>query len=353
MSSKCLVSVIMPVYNGERYVSQAVKSILGQTYSNFELIVVNDGSTDKTEKILSSFPQIIYVKQNNQGIACSLNIGINRSKGKYIVRLDADDICFPNRIEKQVNFLERNPDIDLVGSSATIIDSGDRRWGIQRMPGSDTEIRWASLFKSPFIHPSVTIRREIAEEFTDLYDPNFVPTEDYELWIRVLKNHKAANISEPLLYYRVHSKGATATANEKIKENSKIISINAFKNFLSQALNIFSPLELNQVQELLFSGTRGYKSFGEKRTQLINNYLSIWDLFMKEYSIIPEQKQRIQDQVIIKVCQLTFYPPQAKESNEIIGKLNRLDKNWPFIFLRSLPYASQAFIRERLIWKRI
>jgi glycosyltransferase involved in cell wall biosynthesis len=339
----------MPVYNCEKYISQAIESIIRQTKIDVEVIIVNDGSTDQTERICRNYANIKIISQNNQGVANAINNGIFAASGKYIARLDADDISYPNRFEKQVNYLELNPNIDLIGSGATVIDTNNRKWGLQKMPETDAEIRWIGLFKSPFIHPSVMFRRKIIENKSVLYDPSCVPSEDYDFWIRILHTHSATNLNEPTIYYRIHSKGITGTNKRAMLEKSNMISINAFKKFLPQAEQSFSSSELNRIRALIISGTRDYASFGSDRTKLILDYISIWEMFRNSYSLPEKEAAVIRDQVIVKTCQMTFFPSVAQNSRDIISKLNYMDRKWPLIFFNSLPYAARALMRERML----
>jgi glycosyltransferase involved in cell wall biosynthesis len=341
----------MPVFNGERYIAQSVESILNQSYKNIELIVVNDGSIDRTLEILQQYKEINVINQENQGTASAINNGIKISNGEFIARIDSDDIAFPIRIEKQVRYLRDHPDVGLLGSGAIIIDIKNRKFGYQKVPLTDSEIRWASLFKSPFIHPSIMFRREIIEGMPTLYDAKFLNSQDYDLWVRLIEKTKTANIREPLLYYRIHSKNTTLNQREMMLINSNTISIKAFENFLPLALQDFQKDDLFSLQSLLFSGSRDYNSFGDDRIHLILRYLTIWDLYRKKYLLSSKEMKTIQDQVIVKVCQLTFFPPISKDSSKVIQKLDSLDSSWPLIFLRSMPYAAQALFRERVLRK--
>ena len=349
MKPNCLVSVVMPVYNGERYLTQAIESILNQTFQDFEFVVVNDGSTDKTREILRSYDRLTVLDQENQGVAAASNNGIALTKGKYIARLDADDIALASRLEKQVDFLERNPEIGILGSSAYIIDSEGHKWGIQKMPLSDAELRWMGLFKCPFIHSSVIFRRELVEKIQPLYDPAFAPSDDYELWIRLLKITRGMNLKSPVVLYRVHSKNASTVQKPSIITHSQEISKKAFDIHFPQAYDHFTAGEIKNIQSLLYSGTRGYRSFGNSRTEIILNYLDLWDIYKKENNFNMDELNVIQRRLIIKTCRMAFIPPITSHSGQIVDRLNMLNKNWPGIFLYSMPEALQAFIRERFL----
>jgi glycosyltransferase involved in cell wall biosynthesis len=200
------ISVVMPVYNGEKYLREAMESILRQTLADFEFIIINDGSTDDTEAIIKSYDdkRIVYIKnEGNLGLSKSFNIGIRAARGAYIARTDADDVSLPERFEKQLGFMEAQPNVSIVGSSAILMDEESRRRKTHWMPGRHAEIKWKSLFSIPLIHPTVFARAEILKE--NPYDENLSNSEDYELWSRLMfeRNVVFANITEPLLLYRV------------------------------------------------------------------------------------------------------------------------------------------------------
>ncbi len=194
----------MPVYNGELYLDDAIDSILGQTFKNFEFIIINDGSKDKTEEIILSYKddRICYLKNEiNLQIVKSLNKSIRLSKGKYIARMDADDISLPNRIEKQINFMEKNPDIDVCGTWMRIMDNtGNKKWVY---PKEHDEIKAHLLFNTPISHPSIIIKRSFFDDF--MYSEAANKAEDDYLWHESIDSKKFFNIPEALYLYRLHS----------------------------------------------------------------------------------------------------------------------------------------------------
>ena len=177
-----VISVVMPVLNGEKYLKLAIESILSQSYKDFEFIIIDDGSTDKTEQIIKSYkdPRIVYIKNpSNLGLSKSYNIGIKVAQGQYVTRMDADDISTKNRFEKQLNFLIQHKSIGIVGSSVTLIDENDKQLKIHSRPTNHLEIKWASLFSTPLVHPSIMGYTEIFKK--NPYDENLKNSEDYEL----------------------------------------------------------------------------------------------------------------------------------------------------------------------------
>jgi glycosyltransferase involved in cell wall biosynthesis len=216
MSKFPAISVVMPVYNGGKYLKEAIESILNQTYKDFELILINDGSTDASEEIIESFSdkRIVYLDNGkNLGLAASFNAGIDAARGAYIARMDADDISLPERFEKQLSYLERKPHIGIVGSSIMIINEGGRRLAVHLRPKTHKEIKFSSLFSSPMYHPTVMGRTEIFRSHH--YNETFSNSEDYELWSRLLfdSNVRFANFKAPLLKYRVYPQSFTQALN--------------------------------------------------------------------------------------------------------------------------------------------
>lgn len=223
------VSVIMAVYNGETYLSEAILSVLNQTEKNFEYIIIDDGSTDDSQKIIKSFhdERIVYFKKIHSGLVDSLNLGLQKARTEFIARFDADDICMPERLEKQLSFFEQHPENVLVGSYAVKIDEfGEEIGTLEYPPLAWPEIKKYSLLHNPFIHPTVMFRRELIRIVGDYR--NFKHAEDYELWTRIIYKYPCANIDEPLLKYRVH----TGQITEKRKITSIFIRFFALFRFL-------------------------------------------------------------------------------------------------------------------------
>lgn len=222
-----LVSVVMPVFNGERYVCEAIQSVLDQTYTNFEFIIVNDGSTDNSERLIRAFQdERIKVINNpiNLGLVKTLNLAISHCRGDFIARLDSDDICSPDRLEKQLNKFSENSALDVIGSTAMIIDSCGEHKGLFKVPEEHTDIHLGMLFNNQIIHPTVMIRRDsILKYMPNIYDVKDQHVEDYGLWVKMLSKHQFLNIQEPLIKYRVHDTKISTIYSKSQIENSKSI----------------------------------------------------------------------------------------------------------------------------------
>lgn len=224
------LSVVMPVYNAGKYVASAIESVLAQTYKNFEFIIVNDASTDDSEKIILSFAandkRIVYLtNEKNRQICETLNIGINAAKGEYIARMDADDWSFPDRFAKQIAFLAKNPEVVLLGGAIEVADEKMLVKNIRNYPLTDKNIRHTILKYSAFAHPAVIFKRETAIK-CGLYSPLLIDSEDYDFFLRLGHYGKLANLEDILLRLRTHGKSVSQT---RIKRQSILTIYIKFK----------------------------------------------------------------------------------------------------------------------------
>jgi len=222
-----LVSVLIPCYNVEKYVEESVNSILNQTYTNLEVIAINDCSTDNTKAKLQQLALMdsritVIDNQTNLKLIKTLNKGIGLCKGEYIARMDADDISLPTRIEKEVDFLEKNKDHDIVSTQfyAFRSENPGKRY-LHHSPLLDSELRAYMLFKSGICHPAVLIRKRVFTELCLKFEQEYLHVEDYALWSEAIYKTKIANISEPLLLYRVHKYQISSLHEDLQSENKK------------------------------------------------------------------------------------------------------------------------------------
>ena len=248
MLSDPRISVVLPVYNAEKYLEKAIRSILEQTFSDFELIIVNDGSIDQSENIVLSIKdsRIYYVSNEcNMGIVRSLNKGIALARGEYIARMDADDISDKRRFEKQLAFLEDNPDIGLCGSSLKVL--GENR--ILRYSGSNEEIQFDFLTHNAIAHPVVMFRKSLLLKYGFSYQSEYFPAEDYYLWVKLGEVCQFYNLEEPLLEYRLHQE--SVSHSQRQNQMKKVNRIRAF--YLLRSCNLWNT-EDEFFIEKVFSG---------------------------------------------------------------------------------------------------
>ncbi|MCA9301895.1 glycosyltransferase family 2 protein [Candidatus Nomurabacteria bacterium] len=211
--SKARISVVMPVYNSVKYVDKAVKSILSQSFEDFEFIIIDDCCTDGTSKLLQDFAKadgrIIYERNSkNMKIAYSRNRGIELSTSAYIATMDADDIALPHRLGQQYEFLQNNPDVGVCMGNLNVIDENGAFKYTREYPVSDKDIRKAFFLFNPIPNPTVMCRKEIYET-VDGYDEAFHPIDDLDFWIRVGVEYKFGNVGVAVIDYRVHHEGSS------------------------------------------------------------------------------------------------------------------------------------------------
>ncbi|MCP4121018.1 MAG: glycosyltransferase [Bacteroidetes bacterium] len=229
MSDYPPISVLMPVYNAGIFLRDSIESILNQSFSNFEFVIINDGSTDDSEEIIKSYAdsRIIYVKNPvNLKLIKTLNKGIDICRGKYIVRMDADDISYPERLSRQFAFMEANPEVGLCGCN---FESTGLKKMTSQLELDDQKIKLKLLHECHYQHPTMIIRRSILKDNNIYFDRDFLHVEDYELWARLISYCNYANIPEVLLKYRDHESNVTNTYSPIQKENSLLVRRKLFE----------------------------------------------------------------------------------------------------------------------------
>ena len=257
MSNFPVVSVIMSVYNAEKYISEAIQSILIQTYSDFEFIIIDDGSTDDSLKIIKKNAKIDerinFISRENKGLVASLNEGILKSKGKYIVRMDADDISLPNRILEQVTFMETNQQVGVCG---TWIESfvGSKKGSKHKYSNNNKYLKARLLFSTCFAHPSVIIRKSVLIDNNLFYDKDYLHAEDFEFWTRLANVTHFSNINKVLLKYRIVNDSVTHTANKDYLQRYQVLS-SIFNKYLND-LKIENDDRENYIHFVLSVNTR-------------------------------------------------------------------------------------------------
>ena len=256
------VSVVMAVYNGEKYLQSAIDSILTQTFYDFEFIIVDDASTDETANIIKGYKDSrvkLITNEVNMRLPRSLNRGLSAASGNYIVRMDADDISLPNRIEKQVLFMDNHPEVAASSVNYIVIDEEGHRLSRGKVHCGKVLNRYA-LLPSPLVHPGAIIRRSLLNE-EEWYNEKYTSAQDYDLWLRIHEHHLLDNINEALLLYRVHS----ASISQAKKNQQRCNAYEIFNKFSSKQIsfdefemltyNSFekNPMEYAKLMYVLFS----------------------------------------------------------------------------------------------------
>jgi glycosyltransferase involved in cell wall biosynthesis len=249
----------MPVYNCELYIKEAVDSILNQTFTDFEFLIIDDASSDETVTILKSYydPRIKLIeKPLNTGYTNSLNQGLKLAKGEYIARMDGDDISLPERFAKQVAFLNENPEIIMCGTSYSIIGENE----VFLLPENHQEIKINLLKGNCIVHPSVMLRNNIIVANNIIYDQQMEPAEDYDLWVRLLLIGELHNLQECLLSYRVHDSQVSTIRDKKqvhIAKDVRLKLLFSLENSISQKQKNIYLKYLKDEEELTFDEFTG------------------------------------------------------------------------------------------------
>ena len=215
------VTVLMPVYNGEEHLREAIESILGQTFTDFEFLIVDDGSTDRSVEVVGAYrdSRIRLVRNEaNVGLIATLNRGLDLAGGEFVCRMDQDDISLPERIARQAAFLDAHPGVGACGAWFRKFGAGREK--VVRWETEPDGIRCGLLFDSMLGHPTVMLRRELFDRSGLRYDPAYKNAEDYELWVRVAEQCELANLGEVLLHYRVHPAQITQRASAGQRETA-------------------------------------------------------------------------------------------------------------------------------------
>jgi len=328
-----MLSVILPVYNADKYVSEAINSILEQSFADFELIIINDGSTDNSLDIIKKFRdnRILFIDQPNKGLIDTLNIGLSLSKGKYIARMDADDIAHPKRFEFQLKAFREDEQL-VVCSGGIIAVSLDGYRKKRYYPLSDADMRTELLFNSSIVHPLAMFDGDIVRKNNIRFDRNYKFCEDYKFFYDLSKYGNIKNIPKFLLSYRVLSSSQTSIgSNDSIDRYNKIshihrIILNDYKILLNEgwsklhySLSLSSEIEKLQISNILVDDLLNYSRFlvkvgklneklvvmsleatiGEKFLKIIFFHIrrgqlkTLWKLFFHKFTLLAVFKRLI------------------------------------------------------------
>jgi glycosyltransferase involved in cell wall biosynthesis len=269
------VSVVMSVFNGERFLREAVNSVLRQTFRDFEFIVIDDGSTDGSRDVLTSIHDsriVMVTNQDNMGLSSSLNTGVSIAQGEYVARMDADDISLPDRLQKQVMFLDGHPDIGVLGGAIQFINEQGEKGGLWVCPLSPLAAQWDLFFSPPVAHPAVLMRKSLLVGLgqNQVYDPaeDVLYAEDYDLWVRLGRITRIVSIRDVLVYYRQPTGPVSKIYSDQQMKSRLHISQGLISDFLQVGVPLdvvrfcmvpdhYSPLA-GQALRLLF---RLYREF--------------------------------------------------------------------------------------------
>ena len=260
------ISVVMSVYNDEKHLEESIKSVLNQTFRNFEFIIINDGSTDGTVKILEKVKKqdtrIKVIHQKNVGLTKSLNKGVKLAQGKYIARIDADDIAMPERLEKQLKFMESNLLLGAIGCWYYLIDKEGKILKKCKPPTENLKIKKALLNSAPLIHPALMIKKEVLEKI-NFYDEEFKYAQDRDLLFRILKYYQQGVVPIFLLKYRYTNESISLQKEIEQKKYCLMAIKRAMKSgiypkwyyifTLRHIISIHLPVPVRNLKNKLFS----------------------------------------------------------------------------------------------------
>lgn len=235
------ISVLLPAYNAEKYLNQAIESILNQTLEDFELLIIDDASTDHTATIIASYqdPRIRVIRNpTNLGLTKSLNLGLHQSQGNFIARLDADDISLPQRLAQQIYFLEQHPETVLVGSLSKLINGAGETFDYQKSPTDPEIIKFSLLFGNPITHSSIFFRKKPILEMGG-YNERFRYAQDFELYSRLVTKYQLTVLPELLVKYRSHDQ--SLTLNQSSRQDAEDAALLTVLNNWQKYLPLSSP----------------------------------------------------------------------------------------------------------------
>jgi glycosyltransferase involved in cell wall biosynthesis len=281
MKTTPIITVLMPVYNGELYIREAIDSTLQQSFEAFELLIINDASTDNTVEIVNTYtdPRIRLVhNETNLKHGAALNRGLELAHGQYIARMDSDDISCPSRLEKQKFFLDNNQNVGLVGSWAQIIDEKGNSQGIKSFLTDSPLLKWKLLFCNTFIHSSAMFRKIIILPLQG-YDCTYRLAEDYDLWSRISFEHEVANIPEVLVKWREW--GGNVTNAKKIEQQKEVMEISRrnIQHVWGETVN------KNILESFKFLYCAAQTDFSLNRlNELIMHHNMVIEQFIKKYN---------------------------------------------------------------------
>ena len=317
LGKKPLVSVVLPVYNRPGVI-YTINSVLEQTYSYFELLIIDNASTDDTVNVIKNICDDrikLYVNEENKGQTYSLNKGLHLATGKYIARIDSDDLMLPTRLEKQVNYMEANPNCSICGSNVQIIDDNDLLIEEYVYPDTDEDIRVLASIYCPFAHPAVMLRSEYLRQNNIKYDLNYRMAEDYDMWIRMLRYGKGYNIQEYLTKYRKGRYNDSVKYHTQMKKEGNLVRQHIADTFKLQNCS------KNEYKSLLKMAEKPNKNCFE-----ILKTLFSWNRYLHRTSCKKSNYEIIKSRLTIFMCESCFEDNERASVQFVYSTLRLLKK---------------------------
>lgn len=336
----------MTVYNGQLFLSQAIESLLNQSLSNFELIIINDNSSDYSQRIIERFCDQdsrvrILNNSENLGPFVSANLGLITAKGIYIARMDADDISLPARFEKQFDFLERHKEVGLLGSNGIYIDENNKVLGPFQHFENDLEIRWGSLFNSQFIHSSIMFRRKLLP-LAGIYREDYKYAQDYEFTNRLLQHTWGANLNEKLVLWRKTGGNISTQKKEaQLKFGTQIAIDNINQLF---QYDFVTDHEEMLVLRGLYRG-----SYRAVKNTHVSRFMQILKKFIAVQKIPRAAERRLISGVAIRMFESIFRKGLKKEN---LGYLKIIAEMTPFAILIGIKNLGIRALKKTINWSK-
>lgn len=337
------ITVLMTVYNGEAYLKECLSSVLDQTYKGFEFLIINDCSTDSSLDIIKSYKdKRMHVIENHKNIGQvkSLNIGLEHSRGEYIARIDQDDLMMENRLERQLDFLNKRPEVAVVGTWGEVIDEKGFTLGKSRLPVRNEEIVGSVLFCGYFLmHPSAMFRKDLVVS-VGKYNESLSYSEDFDLWTRLLlKGYRLANIPEFLVKFRHHKKSSSKQFAEERLSNAR----KAVLNFIKHIDGAFSDPDLNDLSDMLVSAGLMKKAYwlNEANIAHIKKTVVLLGILLKKipryFNFTKKESYLMKRTFCNRMLNFTYEASGGAKKNSLPLYLFCL-RNYPFLYTRPKLY---------------
>jgi glycosyltransferase involved in cell wall biosynthesis len=346
------VSVIVPFLNAERFLAEAIESVLAQSYAAWELLLVDDGSSDGSRAVAESYaeqrPEKIFCLEHagrqNRGVSASLNLGMTHARGDYLALLDADDLCEPQRLQKQVGFLDAHPEVALLGSWYSLIDESGAFVAHKRLPCEDRELRWELYFANQFANSAVMLRREPVLSHVGLHDESYVYAKDYELWCRIAERFAVANLPEYLIRYRVHMDSMTATLSGSETESNRLRSGLLAPQLGWDASDVRAGETLaGAIADLYYGWAESFEPPVLRRA--IEEIFSLYTTFSEKEGVPPStlRERDLRSRIAANLVMLTVFCSSAEFAvrSSLVARAWQLEPR-VFLQLRTLSRAARA-----------
>ncbi len=335
------VSVVMAVHNEERYLRSAVDSILVQDFRNFEFIIIDDASTDATPDMLRDFARRddrirILSNAENLSVPRSLNRGLDAARGRYIARMDGDDISLPHRLSEQVRFLDANPDFVLVGGGAEYIDADGKVTKRFVAGATPWEFDWISIFRPPLLHPSAMYRAALVRDNNERYDPACDRAEDFEFWHRLLRHGKGCELPGVYVRYRVHEANVSTTHSIKQRQ---IANCAGKKNARARFQDIPEP-SIDALFNFLFNADERQSADLREAIELVGTLQS---RYIREENLTPSQARDIRRRTAKLLIKKAMRQRASKKAGDLTGVLSLIAQYLPEYCAETIHIARRRY----------